>query len=244
MQFPLNIIHVYIGFPVLLLVSLEAFYRNNKKRNITTLYIGYATLLLALSMLSFGIPALFITDSRTLSIFTYIGDVLQAVSLLFFWFISIRAFVGTKPKLKIVAQILVITLCIAIITEAMFRNLTPPYSTAIETSANGITTIVYSDTLRYIILNGINSIAFLLLGVFFWMQGNAASTPSRKLRIRSYATGFLIAALVYIAMPAYKISETIFLRSVLLSVLFLIIAVAAVISHSLDKKEKILSSKS
>lgn len=237
MQFPIYDMHYYIGFPVLLWLAYDSYKRYRKNQNISSLYIACASLSMSLSMFTFGFPALFTNDPRTLSFFTFIGDCSQIAGFLFLWLLSIRAFLSSKPKIMFIANTFVLGLAIISMIEAMIRNLTFPYSTSIVKVSNTFFDIVYKDTLRYNILTAINSLSLFLLSFYFWKQSNSAPNKAQSLRIRALSIAFFISSLVFIVMPAIPIPGLIDIKDSMLTLIFLIIALSAIIGHFISKRE-------
>jgi hypothetical protein len=149
--------------------------------------------------------------------------------------LSIRAFLSSKPKAMLIANTAVILLAIACIVDAIVRNLSPPYSTSIVTISNISSDIVFTDSLRYNILVGINSLSLFLLSFYFWRQGSSAPNSGQKLRIRAMSLAFLFTSMVYIMMPASPLSSYVEIKDIILSTIFIIIGASALISYFLNR---------
>lgn len=242
MQYPIFDSHFYIGFFVLVWLAFDFFNRYRKSQNISTLYIACASFSLAISVFAFGFPVLWTRDPKTLSFFTFIGDCTQTASFLFLWLLSIRAFLGTKPKIMFIANTLVFLLAIVSMIDAILRNLTPPYlETKIVSVSSYAFDITYTDSLRYSILTGLNSLSFFLLSFYFWKQGDAAPNSGQKLRIRGLAIAFFITSLVFIVMPAIPFKGLFDIKDGLLTIIFLIIVISGIAGHFLNKKAKAIN---
>jgi hypothetical protein len=229
MQYPIFDSHFYIGFFVLIWLAYDSYNRYRKSQNISTLYIACASFSLAISVFAFGFPALWTRDPKTLSVFTFIGDCTQIASFLFLWLLSIRAFLGSKPKIMFVANTVVFTLAIVSMIDAILRNLTPPYlDTKIVSVSSYAFDITYADSLRYSILTGLNSLSFFLLSFYFWKQGDAAPNSGQKIRIRGLAIAFFITSLVFVVMPAIPYKQLFDIKDGILTIIFLIIAISAI----------------
>jgi len=237
MQIPLYDTHFYIGFPVLLWLAYDSYKRYKNNQNVSALYIALASLFLSFSMLTWGFPALFSSDPKLLSYFTFIGDSCQTISFLFLWLLSIRAFMGSKPLLKNIAYFTLISLVMVGILDAMRRNLNPPYSTNLN-MVSGIPDIVFTAAPSYNILTGIFSISLFLLSFYFWKQAGKAPSKSKILRIRSLAIVFLLTSLVNALMPGILLPGKFDIKDALLTIIFLMISISAMASNLLNKRSR------
>lgn len=235
MQIPIYDSHFFIGFPVLLWLAYDSYRRYRKNQNVSTLYLAYASLWMSITMFCFGFPALFTSNPRILSLFTFIGDCMLASALLFMWLLSIRAFLSNKPKTMFVANCVVIALAIGSFVDSFVRNLRLPYSTNLVAVTSNTSDIIFAGSLRYSILVGINSISLFLLSFYFWKQGNGAPNSGQRLRIRALSITFLFASLVLIAMPSIPLSNNFELRDLILSTVFILIGGSAIIGSLLNK---------
>lgn len=238
MQVPLNILHDYIGVVVMTGLSIDILRRNRRKPNLTTLYFGLATGCFALATGLFGLPALFTRDAFWLSLFTFIGDIFVSSAMLLLWFIGIRAFLATRPRATNIAYIAVIILTILCMAEAIHRNLTPPYSTMVTVGATGKIAVEYVDTLLYNILNPIDSLALVLIGIYFFRQANVPPQKSQRIRLRGVSIGFVFGALAFLVTPALSTENQVIFTAVTLNSGFLVIAVAGIISLILVPRER------
>lgn len=236
MQIPLNIIHFYVGVPILFLLAIDLFRRNTRRNNITTWYFACATLSLALSMLFFGVTALLTHDPRLLSLGTFAGDCFQSAAFLFFWFISIRVFFGSKPRLLLFANAVVVCLTIANMANAIWLDLTPPYSARIIGYPDGVITIAYAAPMLYKILTGLTTLSLVFVGFVFWNQSKNAPTHGQKFRLRAMACATSFGALIFIAIPSFPLSSRFDIYDILLSITLLMIAVSSVVGFILNKR--------
>jgi hypothetical protein len=235
MEVPLNIIHNYIGFPVLLGLGIDTFRRYKKNNNVTSLYVGLACLSASLAEFCYGMPVLFTHNQRTLSITTLFGDILVGLSMMSLWFLTTRAFLSRWPKAVVFANTLVIAFTGVVITEALFRNLTLPYKITILHNANGGITYSYADAPLYTIFSSIDSLALVFMAIFFWRQGKAAPTKGQRLRIRSFATSFILVSVAFIV-PATMPENIQFRVSVILwSIAMLNMALFNAIGSAMDR---------
>ncbi len=241
MQIPLNIIHNYIGLIVMGSLSIDLLRRNRKHPNTTTLQLGLATLCATITTFFFGIPVLFTQDTQTISAWTFVGEVTQIAAMLFMWQIVIRAAFSLKPRFKGAATASVFLIAAASIAEAVHRNFTPPYSTSVLVRADSTIAVVYTNTMAYQILNSINSLALLALGLYFLKEANLAKLQSQRFRTRGIAIGFVIASCSFIFTAALPIDKQLPFSVTVLSVAFLIIAIVGIISLRMMRLERELS---
>lgn len=235
MEVPLNIIHNYVGLPVIIGVVFDTFRRYRVNRNPTTLYLGWTAVLTAIALFFFGIPVLFTQDTWLLSIGTLIGDIALMGMFVFLWFMGIRGTLERWPVVKNIALFLVVVLAASGVVEAFFRNLSPPYSTHVIANGSDIA-IMYKDTLAYQIISGINSISLLLLGSFFWRQAYLAPNPGQRLRIKGLAVGFLFMASSFIVTPTFPIENQAIVSTILLTIGLSIVGIANVVGQSISRK--------
>lgn len=237
MHFPFYDMNFYIGFLVLAWFTVSTLRRYQRTGSSTQLYLSVTSLSLSIAMLAYGIPALFTSSTRTLSYFTFVGDVSQAVAWLSIWLLSIKVFLSNKPMASLVAKIMVICLAVACSIASLFNNLRPPYSTTLVPISRYTSDIHFEDSLSYTILNGIDCIALLLLSYYFWQQARDAPTSGQKLRIRCVAFVFLLTSILHIVLPAVPLNNTLELRSTVLSFIFILIALSGIIGHHMNKRE-------
>lgn len=238
MQIPLNILHDYIGAIVMGGLSIDLLRRNHRKPNSTTLHFGLATACMALATIAFGFPALLTHDTYRLSIGTFVGDLFATAAMLFLWFISIRAFLATRPRLSQIANVLVVLLTVACIAEGIHRNLTPPYGTSVIVHDGGQLALVYTDSLLYKILNPIDSLALVLISIYFFRQASIPTEKSQRLRLKSVSIGFIFGALAFLITPTLPLNQQLPFTAIMLGIGFLTIAIAGIMSIWLMPKER------
>ncbi len=227
MQLPLNDIHFFIGFPVLMVLAIDTFLKYRKSGNVTTLYIAMASLFLALSQFCWGFPSLFTKDPQILSYFSFIGDSIQSLMFVMTWLIVVRGYV-IKKRTRIVSYIAITLITLLGIFEAFRVNLFPPYPTYIESLSANSYDIVFTSTTIYSTLTAINSISFLLIAVYFWRSANKSTSKSQKFRIKSLATAFLIASILYISLPLLTFDVGFDIEDVGTSIIFSIVGISGI----------------
>jgi len=239
MEIPLNVIHNYIGFPVLMGLGIDTYRRFLRNKNTTSLYFSIACILASIAMACFCMPVLFTQDSRSLSIGTFIGDCSLALSMMMLWLICTRAFLGRYRAVSTVANIVIISFTGLLIENAVTRNLGNAVSTEVTRSATGALSLSFTSSMAYNILTGIDSLVLFFIALFFWRQADAAPDKGQRLRIRSIAVSFIILASPFYVAPAlpleeqYKVSATLWALGAL--VLAAMNLIGSIISSSVRK---------
>jgi len=237
MEIPLNIIHDYIGIPVLGLLAYDLLKRHRQRPNYSTHLLGLACTYFTVTVIAFSLPVLLTHNTQLLSVGTFVGDCFQAAAFLCLWLLVIRAFLGNKPVLSKVATGLVIILTIVSMAEAIHRNLTPPYSTELIRTASNMPALTYNDSLAYQILAGLHGLSLLFTGAYFWRQGKEAPTKSQALRIRSIALAFLAGSSIFVIAPGFPVEDQLQVIGVGLSIVFLILGASTVIGRIMKRQE-------
>jgi hypothetical protein len=230
MQFPTNLMNTYIGFPVLTILAIDFLYRYKKNRNSTSLYLGAACLLVAISQLFILLAALLDTDIKTASFLAYGADVFLTTGFLVLWLFSIRALLGSYPRFARIATIFVFLLAIACHVSAFYLDLMPPYSTQLVRSPDGILTMNFRYTLDYTILYSLNRLSLLFAGVYFFKQSNLVSSRSQRLRLQSLAFLIIVAVATSAIIPIVRIGAF-QLNDLILAFGFLLCGVMAITDH-------------
>lgn len=241
MHFPINALHLYIGAPILLYLGVRGILKNRQQFNVTSWYIALFCILEGTAMLFYGVPAIFTDSRQIISYGTGVGDVLQAAALFCLWYIVIRSFFGSTSKLSTFMMAMVGILTIVCMITAITRNMTPPYSTYIEFSEAGARTLTYTYSLSYNILNGLDSLSFVLLAVYFWRESRTASALQR-VRVRGFATGFLLAGMLFVFLPGIEPSLQPTVTVIVLTAAFLVVLFShSVLSHFVKDKPALQS---
>ena len=230
MQFATNLINTYIGFPVLLLLSIDFLFRYKKNKNSTSLYLGSACILVAISQLLLLIPVFLGSDLKTSSFFAYGADILLTTGFLVLWLFSIRALLGPYPRSARVATVLVFLLAIACYISAFYLDLMPPYSTQLVRSAEGVLTLDFRYTLDYTILYSLNRLSLLFVGIYFFKQSNLVTSRSQRLRLQSLAFLIIVAVATSAIIPIVKIGAF-QLNDLILAFGFLLCGAMALTDH-------------
>lgn len=238
MEVPLNIIHDYIGAPVLLGLGIDAMRRYRKNRNSTSLFLSLACLVEAIGLMGLGLPVLFTHDPQLLSLGTFVGDTAFALSMMFIWIICIRAFLGKYSRAQSIAGVLIGALVIVSFATAAARYLRPPYDSVEVIRSSGSLALTYKDTLTYTIVNGLNSIALVLLAIFLWRQGRDAPDIGQRLRIRGLAFSFCFIASAFLIVPALPVENQLRVSVLLWSLAFIVIGVFGTIGGMLSRKQQ------
>lgn len=231
MQLPIYDSHFLIGFPVLIGLALETYSRYRKSGNISTLYISLTSLFLGISSFFWGVPSLFTTDPKTLSFFTLLGDISQAFMFLMLWLLAIRAFLSTNKLHKTIGYVFAYSITIIAIADSIRRFLTTPYTTYIEEISSTAYDIIFIDAPLFFILAFINSLSFILLGVYFWRSARSATSSTQRFRIKAVSVIFMLGSLVYIVIPAIQKDTNLNLDDKILSVIYIIAFIILLISY-------------
>lgn len=240
MEVPLNILHNYIGLPVMAGLAFETLRRNRTTNNTTGILLGLASLFGAFATAALGIPVLFTQDPTLLSIGTLFGDLFLTILFLIMWIISIRAFLANHPKIVPIAQAAVVALTIACIVEAFHRNIFLSPSTEVIQSNGGIA-LVYKDSILYQVLSGLDSVALLFMSTYFWRQGKDVVKTSQRIRIRSVALGFTLGALGFILVAAFPVEYQVNVTGAFMGTGFGVLVLGYVLSQRAKRKETIPS---
>lgn len=238
MEIPINLLHNYIGTIVMSGLSIDILRRYRRNPNPTTLYFGLATAAAAFATAFLGIPALFTQAPFILSATTFLSDLFVSVTLLFLWIISIRAFLANHPLTSKIALGAASGLAIVSMIEAIFRNLTFPYGTHIERTANNQLAVIYEHTLLFNVFLAVNSLSLLFIAIYFAKQASLPPARSQRIRLRGVSSGFIIGAINFMTTPLLPIEQQALYTVACFTVGFLIIAVAGIISLWLIPKEK------
>jgi hypothetical protein len=241
MEVPLNLLHDYIGLPVLTFLTVDNIIHYKKNPSLTKYHFGFMYFYATLTTAAFGLPVLFTHDPLILSFGTFAGDCFVGAVMALGWLVSIRAFLGNKPRVAVFAKLLVFLLLTAICVESAHRGLNPPYGATVAYNTSGDISVVYADTLAYTVLNALNSLSFLFIGIYFWMQGKTAPTSGVRLRIRGFAIGLMTIALTFFLTPTISSSDkpkssAVFAFS-FFTLGYLIIGITALAGKLIDKKK-------
>lgn len=237
MEVPLNSLHYYLGFPILLGLGIDSIRRYHKNRNTTSLYIGMACTLAGIALAAFGLPVLFTHNPKELSLGTMIGDISMAIAMMYLWFICIRAFLGSRKNLVLTANITAIVLMVLVSFGSIMANLFEPYGTQITHNPEGGISLTYTEHMDFVILSGINSISLLLIALFFWRQGSAAPTKGQSIRIRSIAVGFILAIGPFITASFLPSSVQTIFGVIMWTMAVLALAIMNMIGAAISKKQ-------
>ncbi len=235
MQIPLNVIHNYIGFPVLIVLGIDTLHRYRKTLNITSLYLALACLFCSVALFSFGVPALFTRSTMAISIGSLVGDYFFSSGMLWLWFIATRSFLGNQPTARKVINSVAIAVTTLLCINSVFVNLTPPYGASILVNSNGGISLVYRTSQLYNILMAYHSISLLLIAAFFWREGSAIKNIGQRIRVQGFAVSFLIVASAFFFNALLEVelqaTVTVVLWSIALIYLAIMNTVGAVLSR-------------
>ena len=241
MQIPLNVIHNYIGFPVLIVLGCDALRRYRKTQNITSLYLALACLFSSVALFSFGVPALFTRSTMAISIGSLIGDYFFSFGMLWLWFIATRSFLANLPAVRKVVNSVAVGVTALLCINSVFVNLTPPYGAHLIANPNGGVALAYRTSQIYNILMAYHSISLLIIAIFFWREGAAIPNIGHRIRVQGFAVSFLIVASAFFfnAILATELQATVTVT--LWSVALIYLAIMNVVGSVLSKRQKSLA---
>lgn len=204
MQIPQNVIHWYIGIPILFVAAVYGFRQSNKGQNVINLFLAYGAAIFCLALLVYAIPPLFITDSNILTTTVIIGDILQFCSMGLVWLVAVRAFVVGKTKTAIATWgVVVLTLVCSMVS--VIENRAHP---ARLISEGGKLTYELSFGRWYLTTTAVDYFALVIVGAYFWQQSRHAQSNVQKWRVRAFSLFFMLMGLIFAILPFLNVSFT------------------------------------
>lgn len=234
MRIPLNVIHWYIGWPVVLIIALRSLILRNSSKNMINTYFGLAAWTFLLCLTAYGLPLQFTDDSKILTVFTIIADSLQFLALFFLWLAALRLYLPSNTLVRRTiggADLVVVAIGIAVsITSNMATPVTLTY-------VNSAWQLNFSFPFAYQIITAIQYSCLLLIASKFWTQSRSVAVASQKLRLRAFSAGFLIYGGVFVVRPFLTVSPNSVPQAILLAVGLLITGAFTVATIYLGHKE-------
>lgn len=203
MQIPQNVIHWYIGIPILFIAAAYGFKQSQKGQNVINLLLAYGAAIFCLALIVYGIPPLFITDPHALTTTVIIGDILQFCSMALVWLVAVRAFVDGKTK-TILATVGVVALTFACSVVSIVENRANPAHLVTEA---GKLTYELSFGRAYLTATAIDYFALVIVGAYFWRQSSLAQKSIQKWRVRAFSSFFLLMGIVFAILPFVNVSS-------------------------------------
>lgn len=198
MQIPLNAIHWYIGWPIVLAIALRSLSVRNTTHNAVNTLFGATAWGFVVSLTFYGLPPLLTLNSQILTITTIIADTFQFLALLFAWLAVARIyFPGNRVATWAIgltdAAVVLIGVYISVV-----ENLANPVT---MTMINGSWQLNFAFPLGYQVVTAIQYVSLLLMAAKFWVQGGKVGTKLQMIRLRSFALGFLCIGGFYVVRP-------------------------------------------
>lgn len=234
MRIPLNVIHWYIGLPVLAYLWIRGLRSAKTSTNQIGTYFTSASFLMLLAHIFYAVPAAFITDSIQLSWAIFIGDTFQYIALFVIWLIALRIFTGSNVLARNIAKIVLALYTGACVAASYWANI--PYTTQVLW-VDGHWKLDFAYPKYYAALTGFDYLALVALGIYFFLQAKIAPTTSQKWRLRSFAWLFFIIGLLFATQPILPFAFQSTLYSLMLSVGFLGGIICSVLAAIAAKKQ-------
>lgn len=199
MHIPLNVIHWYIGLPVVALIAIRSLKVARKTHNLLNTYLGLGAASFTICLLFYGLPPLFSTNSQLLTITTIIADAFQFIALFWVWLAVARIY---APKSNVVRWVIIV-LEMLMIGLGMYFSITENLATPVVMSqlANGTWHLEFAFSFGYQLVTAFQYLSLLLLGAHFLLDGWRVKDVNQKLRLWGLAFGFAIVGANYVSRP-------------------------------------------
>lgn len=237
MQLPLHDTYLFIGFPVMIGLAINTFYKYKKTKNQTSLFIAIGSMCLAISLFFTGFPSLFIKDPKALGYFAFIADIFQSLLLYTIWLLAIKIYLSKNTILKYLGYFATTVLLIASILEAATRNLNPPYGIVLSKLSNISYDIIITETPIYRLLLGLEYLPMILVGIYFWRSSFSSSFRSQRIRVQGLSIAFVIGSLLFITIPTIPINPYLDIKDIAVSLVYLTIGVSMLMGYFLNKRK-------
>lgn len=234
MRIPLNVIHWYIGLPVLAYLWIRGLRSAKTSTNQIGTYFAAASFLMLLAHLFYVVPTTFLTDSSQLSWAIFVGDTFQYIALFVIWLIAIRIFSGSNVVARNIAKVILALYTGICVAASYWANI--PYTTQVLW-VDGHWKLDFAYPKYYAVLTGVDYLALVALGVYFFLQAKIAPTSAQKWRLRSFSWLFLIVGLLFSTQPVLPFEFQSASYTVLLSLGFLGVIVCSVMAAIANKKQ-------
>ncbi len=215
MHIPLNTIHWYIGWPIILVIAVHSSrLRRSAPNTINTLF-GLASWGFLTCLAFYALPPLLTLNSQILTLTTIIADIIQFISLAFMWIAVARIyFPGNRLASRIIGCL---TIAISLIGAAISitENLTSPVTMVF---VGGAWQLSFAFPVGYQVVTAIQYASLLLLAAKLWVQARDLTDRVQVLRLRSFSLAFLCVGGFYVSRPFLSLtnSQGIFTQNILL----------------------------
>lgn len=234
MSIPTNVIQWYVGFPILLFISIRGWLSGRKAPNTVTSYLTICSTIFTIAVMVYGIPPLVTSNPAVLSWGVFMGDTLQYVGLFVIWQLVVHTFVPKHSSWRYVLQFLILALTIVCIGNTMYDNLSLPYVAQLIHTAKG-TTFHISYSKRFSLLTALDYIALMLLGVYYWQQSRLAKTSAQKWKLIAFSSCFIIFSARLLLLPFLTVESQSLTLPYVLSLGFLTLAIFSAIAFTRDR---------
>jgi len=199
MNLPSNGIHWYLGFPLMVFISIRGLYLYSKGKSTLDLYFGLVGVFFSLCFLSYGLPPLITDNSTVLTYSTILADTLQFVALFFVWLAAFRLVLPKNNSLGIIFIILDLLLITLGIYFSVTDNLSFPVT--LTQTANSLPTINYQASIGYQLVTAIQYLGLILVSIAFFRRLPAIKSKGQKIRLASIAVVLLLIGCLYALQP-------------------------------------------
>lgn len=200
MGIPLNLIHFYIGAPVLAYLAIHGLFFTKDKQNVITRYLAYGATFFFFAALLYALPVLFTHDSSVLTLTIIIADIFQYASLACVGFLATRLSLSRWPIANKILNAVVLLMTGIYISISIHENL--KYPTYVLQNDSGLTLRFVSSHL-YDMWNGIAYSSFIFVGVSFLFQIRQVQRMCQRYRIAAFGIFFLVIGLLFAAVPIF-----------------------------------------
>ena len=199
MHLPINTIHWYIGFPIVLFIGIRGILEYRKDGSKLNKYLGLTGLFYSLCFLAYGVPAAISENSRLLSASTIVGDVLQFIALFFMWLAVVRVYAAKKPFLRGVILTLVTLLFIISVYLSVATVSSSPVT--ITQLPSGYWNINFPFSGLYSLVTALQYFSFILLSAYFVSQARFSNDKLKKARIYAVSALLFLVGALYVVTP-------------------------------------------
>lgn len=234
MSIPLNLLHFYIGGPILAYISIHGLFFAKNKNNIVTRYFAWATGIYAIAAFMYCLPVLFTQDSGILTTTTIIGDVVSYVALATVGFLATHLGLARWPWLRRAGNSVIILASLVYVYISYHENLAHPASL---TYIDGVAHFDYVSTHIYNVMTGIAFSPLIFVGISFLAQIRGAMRASQRYRIAAFGTFLTQIGLLLAFGPIFNLDLASIFTTISVSVSFIVMSILMFMSFISARKE-------
>jgi peptidoglycan/LPS O-acetylase OafA/YrhL len=234
MSIPLNLIHFYIGAPILAYISIHGLFFTRNKNNIVTRYFAWATGVYAIAACIYALPVLFTHDSDVLTLTTVIADIVQYISLGIVGLLATHLSLTRWPWVRRAANLVIFLASLVFIYVSYHENTAFP---AQFVMMDGVAHFEYVSTRTYSIMTGFAFSPLLFVGLSFLMQVREAMRTSQKYRIAGFGVFLAIVGLVMVVAPIFRFDIATTAVTIPVVVAFVLMTILLMLSYLTSQKE-------